>query len=297
MEFASPASIPAWLRSSNPDVFRRLGGIRQVLFDFDGTLSLLRQGWEGVMVPMMLEAICGDSPTPEIAREVEDYVDRSTGILTIRQMEWLAKAARRYGKSPAVLTAGAYKSMYLQRLMVFVNERMACLAQGKSLPDDYLVAGARLFIGELARRGARLYLASGTDHADVLREAKALGLLACFDGGVYGALDDDEAHAKERVIQRMMDQNQLAGDELLIVGDGPVEIREGKRRGALTLGVASDELVHYGWNPRKAARLQEAGADLLVADFTHTADLIALLYQEATLASHFDSESNARKEY
>ena len=30
------------------------GRIRHALFDFDGTISLIRQGWQGVMVPMMV---------------------------------------------------------------------------------------------------------------------------------------------------------------------------------------------------------------------------------------------------
>ena len=30
---------------------------RCAVFDFDGTLSLIRQGWPNVMVPMMVEAL------------------------------------------------------------------------------------------------------------------------------------------------------------------------------------------------------------------------------------------------
>ena len=30
---------------------------QQVLFDFDGTLSLIREGWPGVMIPMMVEVL------------------------------------------------------------------------------------------------------------------------------------------------------------------------------------------------------------------------------------------------
>ena len=77
----------------DPGLPDRLGRIRHVLFDFDGTLSVLREGWEGVMVPMMLEMISPEGARlGEIEPEVCAYVDRSTGILTIRQMEWLAGA-------------------------------------------------------------------------------------------------------------------------------------------------------------------------------------------------------------
>ena len=30
---------------------------RVALFDFDGTLSIIRSGWEDVMIPMMVEAL------------------------------------------------------------------------------------------------------------------------------------------------------------------------------------------------------------------------------------------------
>ena len=38
-----------------PDLPR--GRYKAVLFDFDGTLSFLREGWPTVMVPMMVEAL------------------------------------------------------------------------------------------------------------------------------------------------------------------------------------------------------------------------------------------------
>ena len=38
-----------------PDLPR--GRFRSVLFDFDGTLSLIREGWPQVMIPMMVEVL------------------------------------------------------------------------------------------------------------------------------------------------------------------------------------------------------------------------------------------------
>ncbi|MBE0699641.1 MAG: HAD family hydrolase [Anaerolineaceae bacterium] len=268
-----------WIRILHPEVLARLGKIRHVLFDFDGTLSVLRQGWEEVMVPVMVESICGTASRPEIEKEVNEYVDHSTGILTIRQMQWLVDSVKRHGLVTPALTAAEYKALYLSRLMVFVRERIAQVKYGEVVPAEHLVAGSQEFVSGLVERGARLYLASGTDHADVAGEAEALGLLEYFHGDVYGALDHNENHAKERVIQRILDENGLSGDELLIIGDGPVEIREGALRKAVTLGVASDEVARQGWNERKVERLQAAGADLLVADFIHVRELLALFFE------------------
>lgn len=276
-----------WYRPVNPAATSRLGHIYHALFDFDGTLSVLRQGWEAVMISVMLESILGSSSPAnrvDIEAEVTEYVDRSTGILTILQMEWLAQTVRRYGLVKQPLSAPEYKRIYLDRLMVSVRQRVARVASGAAAPANHMVAGSQEFIAGLSQRGVRLYLASGTDHADVVAEAKALGMLQYFTGGVFGALDNDENHAKERVIQRILDENHLSGAELLVVGDGPVEIREGTARSAVTLGVASDEVARSGWNEHKAARLTQAGVDLLVADFSHTTELLDLLLGPAKIA-------------
>ena len=35
------------------------GQIQHAVFDFDGTLSMVRDGWQDIMVPMMVD--CGES--------------------------------------------------------------------------------------------------------------------------------------------------------------------------------------------------------------------------------------------
>jgi phosphoglycolate phosphatase-like HAD superfamily hydrolase len=266
------------MRVLDPAAPARLGHIRHILFDFDGTISLLRQGWEEVMAPLMVEMICaGGPPDPAIAREVAEYVDFSTGIVTIEQMAWLAEAVRRHGRAARVLTAAEYKAIYLRRLDVRVDERLARLAAGAVTPDAMMVPGARAFVAGLAERSVRLYLASGTDHHYIETEAGALGVAGFFDGGIYGALDGDDSHRKERIIQRILDDHDLHGDELLVVGDGPVEIREAVGRDALALGVASDEVARRGWNDAKVARLARAGAHFLVNDLEPAGELIDYL--------------------
>ena len=82
-------------------------GAKVALFDFDGTLSLVRSGWMDVMVPMMVE-ILADLKTGETDAElkavVEDFVWRLTGKETIYQMiEFAAQCrkARRQGAGSA----------------------------------------------------------------------------------------------------------------------------------------------------------------------------------------------------
>jgi phosphoglycolate phosphatase-like HAD superfamily hydrolase len=268
-----------YLRILDPPSVVRLGHIRHVLFDFDGTISVLRQGWEEVMHPLMVEVICDGRPsTPEIEQEVAHYIDASTGIVTIEQMQWLAEAVRRHGLARAPLGAAEYKAIYVRRLLVRVEERLGRLAVGQATNDEMMIAGARDFVAGLAALGLRLYLASGTDHEYVVGEAAALGVAEYFGEEIYGAMDDDESHRKEKIIQRILDGHGLRGDQLLVVGDGPVEVREAVARQALGLGVASDEIVRTGWNAAKIRRLSLAGAHFLVPDLSQARGLLAFLF-------------------
>ena len=93
-----------WFRILNSAVMDNLGSVRHALFDFDGTISVLRQGWEPVMEAEMLEALCGEkTPSQELIAEVRDYIDLSTGKLTILQMQWLADKVGSFGMKKVLL--------------------------------------------------------------------------------------------------------------------------------------------------------------------------------------------------
>ena len=74
------------------------------VFDFDGTLSLVRTGWMDIMVRMMMDDSGGARPAEtegELRAVVEDYVWRLTGKETIYQMIELAEQVRLRGGDPA----------------------------------------------------------------------------------------------------------------------------------------------------------------------------------------------------
>ncbi len=272
---AADLAPSSWLEIANPAL--PLGKVRQALFDFDGTISVIRRGWEAIMIPLMVEMICeGHPPPPDLEEDVARYVDQSTGILTIEQMRWLEQAVPRYGLAQHVKTAAEYKKIYNERLLEPVRRRLAEMNQrgGPSARDSFMIAGARDFIAGLHERGVILSLASGTDHQYVLEEATALGVEKYFGDRIYGARDDTEKYSKGQIIQRLLEESHLRGEELLVVGDGPVEIRLGKTWGAVTLGVAADEVQRQGLDAHKHRRLTNAGADLIVTDFLHHADLV-----------------------
>jgi len=260
------------------------GRIKHALFDFDGTVSLLREGWQGIMGPVMVEMICGDTaPTPEIEAEVARVIDETTGIQTILQMEILVKMVREGGLVPEdrILDARGYKEIYNDRLMVPVNERIARLEAGELAMEDATVRGALDFIRMLHDRGITLYIFSGTDRHDVRNEAAKVGAAPYFDE-IWGAVGNIEEYSKERVLKELIAEHGLHGTEVLTVGDGPVEIREGRKVGCVTVAVASDERVGHGWNEEKRERLLRAGADIAISDFGEGEQLAQYLLGEAT---------------
>ncbi len=257
------------------------GQFKHVLFDFDGTISVLREGWQRIMGPVMIEMICGDTePTPEIEAEVEAFIDDTTGVQTILQMEGLIELVRKHGRVPEdqILDAHGYKEIYNDRLMVPVRERIARLESGELSVEEATVQGSIPFVQGLAERGVTLYLASGTDHDDVVNEATKLGVASYFNGGIYGALRTYEESNKEKVIQQIIADHNLHGAEVLVCGDGPVELRNAKDNDCIALGVASDEVEGAGWDDAKRERLKKAGADLLVPDFQEHEALLSYLF-------------------
>ena len=260
--------------------------VRHALFDHDGTLSTLRQGWEPIMHDVCLQSILGpayrtadESVYRRVADRVAAYIDRSTGVQTLVQMEALVALVREFGHVPPeqIKDRFGYKQVYLEALMQKVRLRIEKLGRGELDIGDFTIKGVVPFLKALQARGVKLYLASGTDHEDLLREAQALGYAHLFDGGIYGAAGDIDRDAKREVIERILRENRLAGAELVCFGDGPVEIRLARKRGGLAVGVASDEVRRFGLNPDKRRRLIRAGADVVVPDFSQGERLLACL--------------------
>jgi phosphoglycolate phosphatase-like HAD superfamily hydrolase len=145
-----------------------------------------------------------------------------------------------------------------------------------------LVPGSLDVLEGLRRRGARLYLASGTDEAYVVEEARLLGLDDYFGPRIYGARDDYKTFSKAKVIGRILTEHQVDGSSLLGFGDGYVEIQNVKAAGGFAVAVASDEAGRSGkpdaW---KRDRLIGVGADLVIPDFRDHRPLLAYLWNES----------------
>ena len=252
---------------------------RLVLFDFDGTLSLIRSGWMDVMVPMMTEILLdlhtGESE-PELKTLVEDYVWRLTGQETIYQMIELARQVELRGGSP--LHPLVYKRMYLDRLWDRIRSRVKSLEDGSAPSDDYLVPGSRPLLEALRARGLRMYLASGTDEEYMKREAGLLDVTRYFDGGVFGAIDDYEKFSKGILVRRILASAEFMGPQFLGFGDGYVEIEEVKKVGGVAVGVATAEPECRSVDEWKRRRLIGVGADLIAPNYVEFEPLMSALF-------------------
>jgi phosphoglycolate phosphatase len=244
------------------------GKIKAALFDFDGTLSLIREGWPEVMIPMMVEHLAR-TPAAEghdvLSRRVEEFVMRQNGKQTIYQMIQLADEVRKRGGKP--LEPLEYKREYHDLLWQRISGRVAALEAGTTPAEQLTVPGSRDLLERLKGLGCPLYLASGTDLAYVENEVRVLRLDQFFGDHVYGAIDDYQNFSKKMVIERLVRQLNLEPGALVGFGDGFVEIEELKRAGGIAVGVASDEKFRTGINDWKRNRLIQAGADIIVPDY------------------------------
>lgn len=257
--------------------------IEHCIFDHDGTLSTLREGWEKIMEPMMVQAVLGPryetadaTLFARVTKEVRSFIDRTTGIQTLVQMKGLAELVRQSGfvDPSQILDEHGYKHIFNQDLLKMIGKRMEKLESGELDPSDFQMKNAMLLLRELHRRGIKLYLASGTDVADVIAEATAMGYADLFEGRIFGAVGDINVEAKKVVLDRIIQEHNLAGHQFATFGDGPVEMRETAKCGGFSIGIASDEVRRFGWNMAKRSRLVRAGAKLIVPDFSQLGALL-----------------------
>jgi len=253
------------------------------VFDFDGTLSLIRGGWTDLMVDMMFEDL-GTRRRPEESVEqlrqlIRDYVLSLNGAPTIYQMERFAEELRMRGATPE--PASVYHQEYLKRLGQRITERKGRLAASECTQADLTVPGTHALLAALVARGVELTLASGTEIEFVREESELLGIAHFFEGRIFAPGAESRDFAKEQVIADLLRRHQSSGDRLLGFGDGIVETRGVAQQGGLAIAVACDETHRSGiTDESKCPILIEAGASIVMPDYQQAEALIAYLWHE-----------------
>ncbi|MGI6368626.1 MAG: HAD family hydrolase [Anaerolineae bacterium] len=258
--------------------------LRMALLDLDGTLSLIRAGWQTVMADRMvadLLALGTGETEADLRGEMMEMIDRTTGEPTAHQMAAFAQAVARRGGEP--LPVEALMERYRRDLASVIDSRHTTLAARDPSGQHWLVPGARGMLQGLQAHGIGMFLASGTDHDQVVLEAELLGLTGFFQLGIAGAVPPPAVFTKDLLVERLIREGLYTGGEMLGIGDGPVEISAVARAGGIAIGVASTELQPGTLNVEKRQRLIDAGAHLIVADLSEHEVLLAYLADQGHL--------------
>ncbi|MDX9916519.1 MAG: SIS domain-containing protein [Gudongella sp.] len=251
---------------------------KYAIFDFDGTVSLVREGWQPIMYEYFTEELlkAPNAPKVEDAKKlVMDFVDTLTGKQTIFQCIHLAEEIEKFGGEPK--DPLEYKAEYLRRLEIQIKSRKEALERGEDT-NKYLVPGVEELLKMLNDLGIECYLTSGTDEVDVINEAKLLKIDHYFKG-IHGATDKNTTLcSQEEVLKDLIEKESLEGSDLLTFGDGFVEIELAKNTGSYAIAIASNEKDKDGSVDKwKRERLIRAGADCVIPDFSDNKRLMDFL--------------------
>jgi phosphoglycolate phosphatase len=249
--------------------------ISHVVFDFDGTVAWLKHGWPDIMAHLLLPYLPNrnEQTFSELRAEIL-ALNGKPPIFQIRRCLELAGNSGANLPEPERLL-----KEYASRLGEAVSERLSQIQQREVSPESFLIYGTMTLLKQLSERELTLVILSGTEQHFVEREAELLGLTPFFGRHIYGSTSDLVASSKRAVINRLMAEENIAGEHLLSFGDGPVEIEVTKQAGGLAVGVASDENLNGSgtMDPQKERLLKNAGADVLIPDYRDATALIECL--------------------
>jgi phosphoglycolate phosphatase len=256
--------------------------LKLAVFDFDGTLSWLRHGWPELMCQVFLPyyPMRPDESLPEVRRELVAEILSTNGRPSIVQMQtFVERVHARHADAPA---PEVLLQEYQSRLDQIIAERSESILRQKSRPDEFVVFGARTMLELLHQRGVKLFVLSGTLEHRVKQEAELLDLSRYFGGRIFGSLPDTSKFSKRTVLDKILADENLSGENMLCFGDGPVEILHARELGALSVAVASDEDDNGSgrMDPAKRAQLIDAGAHVVVPDYRAAAALLDAFIHE-----------------
>lgn len=241
-----------------------------VMFDFDGTITVIREGWQAMLLNLFLELLLETPKGKTISNaETEQYarqgIESNIGKKPIYQCFTLIELIKNFGGTP--LSAEQYQKECVCRLDKKVLPRMEYLRNGGD-PAELMIPGTQELLTMLRRRGVKLYLVSGTEDDILKSDAELLGITKFFDGGLFGSLPDPDAFRKAMIVEKILQDNPICREELLGIGDGRTETVDIKNAGGFTIGVASDEEKRQGIDPWKREQLLRAGADWIIPDYS-----------------------------
>jgi phosphoglycolate phosphatase-like HAD superfamily hydrolase len=281
--------------------------IKMAVLDWDGTVSLTCEGWHVITAPLMVSIIMGtefsqeewrmlaesaarEGWTREITPAVQElinkgkidrellgsvmyYLDDSLGTPSSEIMAWAVERAEERGRR------FPDREEFLRENILFAQYEVEGLGNPASLRSLRLnmpleaisVAGSINKIKEMYRNGIRVGLASAAPQEVLEAEVRVFGLSEYIrPENIKGDRGTPDC-GKNILIRRIIEENAdiiSNPSEVLICGDGSVEMRVGKELGATLVGVAARH------KPGVAEKLRRAGAQFVIEDFVQGARLL-----------------------
>lgn len=253
--------------------------VRAAVFDFDGTVSLLSEGWQELMQALfesiLFERVSFTESEAETERKkIAQFIFELTGKPSFFQCARFVEEVALCGgpKLDAKRVHAEFLSLIDRRL----EEREEAIRSGEVPAETFLVPGVRPFLERLQAMGWRLMLVSGSVDAMVQRQCCLLRLHDFFDGGVFGSpTNTSQSFSKEAVIRDFMARFGLKPAEIVGFGDGFVETHFVHAIGGFAVGLATREKERDGKiNEWKREKLLEASADAILPDFSTAMKLL-----------------------
>ena len=281
---------PITVSGTNIEIVRPYDGrkLTTVLFDFDGTLSLERDGWPDLMVSTNSAALAQAVPSMRVDEAVKwviEDIEKTIGLPTYMQMKRLTEYIKRRGGT--ALEPQRYKDTYNNALVAMVRSKYRELETGELTLNDLRVTGALDLLKELSRNAGfkgGLYLASGTDIGPIEKSARLLKYKEYFGKRIVasGSTGNPEQCPKKLVIDRLIKEQNLQSGQILCFGDGFPEILYAYHANGVCVGVLTPDHSHYEHRghftvENKRARLIHAGAHILVPDFRDASYLVQIV--------------------
>lgn len=261
------------------------------MFDFDGTLSLLRGGWLELMVDWMDGWLSRHARTGETAAQRRAVIARECAALNGRptwmQMDWLRNELILRGAA-AVRSTDDFAGEFQRALVAKSAWRCERVRSGECGVDDVLVPGARRFLIDCRRAGWTLALVSGTEMIYVAPESTFLGLDEFFEDRVFAPGPDVAKFTKAAVLDDLLSRHCLDGSQVIAFGDGPAEMVATRERGGIAMGIASDESARDGrMDAAKRDQLIAAGAHALLPDYAAPIEFWSAMIQSGAVPASF----------
>lgn len=207
-----------------------------VIFDVDGTLIDSQH--------LILDAM---SHAFGLMGEAMPARETALGVVGLSLPQAMGALAPHLGESDAARLVEHYKAR-------FVAQRAA----GAEAAHAPLYPGARAALERLAvAPGTRMGIATGKARAglDHVLEAHDLGSFFVTEQ----TADGHPSKPHPAMLLRALEETGAAADEAVMIGDTEFDIAMGRAAGFATIGVG------WGYHPR--ARLEAAGADMVIEDF------------------------------